>query len=197
MADAPPELLDELRRRHEEPGRHYHGWRHIEALLRLLDEVRAQLAHPDAVRWAVLFHDAVYDPTRSDNEERSAELLEKKAARLLDPATLARAAALVRATARHTTSDGLDADDAADMRVFLDMDLSILGAPAAAFDAYEEGVRREYAHVPEPAFRAGRRRILEEFLARPTLFLSDWGRGRFEAAARANLTRSVAKLGTV
>lgn len=190
----PPELLDELRRRHAEPGRHYHGWAHVEALLRWFDEVRPRLGCPDAVRWAVLFHDAVYDPTRGDNEERSAELLEEKAG-LLDPATLARAARLVRATARHAVPDGLDADEAADMALFLDMDLSVLGAPAAAFDRYEEGVREEYAHVPEPAFRAGRRRILEGFLARPSLFLSDWGRERFEAAARANLARSVARLG--
>lgn len=195
MVPVPPALLDDLRERHGEPGRHYHDWAHIEALLRWFEEVEPRLTCPDAVRWAILFHDAVYDPTRPDNEERSAALLKDKAAELLDPATLARAARMVRATAGHAIPEGLPADEASDMAMFLDMDLSILGAPAAVFDRYEEGVRAEYAHVPEPAFRPGRRRILDGFLARPMLFLSPWGRERFEAAARANLARSVAKLG--
>jgi predicted metal-dependent HD superfamily phosphohydrolase len=78
--------------------------------------------------------------------------------------------------------------------MFLDMDLSILGAPQADFDAYEAGVRHEYREVPDTAFRAGRATILEGFLARDTLYFSDWGRARFEAAARENLKRSVAAL---
>ncbi|PAX07486.1 HD domain-containing protein [Sphingomonas lenta] len=194
MESVPPALLDELRERHGEPGRHYHSWAHIEALLRWFDEVEPRLADADAVRWAILFHDAVYDPTRGGNEERSAALLEEKAAGLLDPTTLARAARLVRATAGHAIPDGLPAHEANDMALFLDMDLSILGAPAAVFDRYEADVRAEYSHVPEPAFGAGRRRILENFLSRPALFLSDWGRATFEAAARANLARSIARL---
>ena len=55
-------------------------------------------------------------------------------------------------------------------------------------------MREEYAFVPEPIFRAGRRRILQGFLERPVLYFSDWGRDRFEVAARANLTRSIAAL---
>ena len=72
--------------------------------------------------------------------------------------------------------------------------LSILGAPEATFDRYEAGVRAEYAHVPEQAFRAGRAAILERFLARDLLFLSPWGRARFEDEARGNLRRSIAAL---
>jgi predicted metal-dependent HD superfamily phosphohydrolase len=80
------------------------------------------------------------------------------------------------------------------MARFLDMDLSILGATAADFDAYEAGVRHEYREIPEALFRAGRAAILEGFLARERLYFSDWGRARFEAAARDNLKRSIARL---
>jgi predicted metal-dependent HD superfamily phosphohydrolase len=55
-------------------------------------------------------------------------------------------------------------------------------------------VRREYAAAPEPAYRAGRRQVLERFLARDQLYLSTWGQERFEAPARSNLERSIAAL---
>ena len=68
------------------------------------------------------------------------------------------------------------------------------GAEPAAFDRYEAQVRREYAHVPDEAFRLGRAAVLERFAQRGQLYFSDWGRARFEAAARANLARSLAAL---
>lgn len=192
--DMPPALLAELRARHGEPQRAYHGWAHIEALLRWRDEVADRLADPAAVLWAILFHDAVYDPRASDNEERSARLLEAADAPGLAPAVRARAARLVRMTAAHAIPDGLPPNEAADAALFLDMDLSILGAPLTAFDAYEAAIRREYAHVPDDAFRSGRAAILRRFLARERIYLSDWGRERFEAAARENVTRSLEAL---
>ncbi|MGI4731087.1 MAG: HD domain-containing protein [Janthinobacterium lividum] len=184
-------LLAHIRALHAGPTRAYHGWSHIEALLALSHEVRGELHDPLAVRAAILLHDAVYDAHADDNEARSAALAAELLGGLLPPATLARTVRLIEATAAHAIPPGLDADEAADTARFLDMDLSILGAPEATFDCYEAGVRAEYAHVAEPAFRAGRMAILERFLARDPLFLSAWGRRRFEAAARANLRRSL------
>ena len=75
-----------------------------------------------------------------------------------------------------------------------DIDLSILGATAERFDEYEVQVRQEYAWVPGPLFRRKRGAILQAFLARPSLYSTPWLRGRFEAQARSNLQRSVARL---
>jgi predicted metal-dependent HD superfamily phosphohydrolase len=74
------------------------------------------------------------------------------------------------------------------------MDLSILGAPQAEFDAYETAVRREYGWVEETAWRAGRSAVLEKFVARPHIFHTDAFRQRFEAQARKNLEGSLAAL---
>ena len=194
LASVPPALLAELRRRHAEPGRAYHNWSHIRALLALHAEVRDKLHDPQAVLFAILFHDAVYDPTWGDNEERSAKLLRADASALLSPATLARAAALIAATKHHMLPDAADAAARADAARFLDMDLSILGADEQRFDAYEQQVRAEYAHVPDDAFRAGRAAVLRSFADRDQLYLSDWGRGRFDQPARRNLARSRARL---
>ncbi|MFD1950438.1 hypothetical protein ACFSGX_06620 [Sphingomonas arantia] len=192
-ARVPDTLLVQLRARHDAPLRAYHDWAHIQTLLTLLIEVRPLLHDEDAVLWAILYHDAIYDPRAPDNEERSAQLLETELSGRLDPATLARAAMLTRATARHLLPDA-DASIRSDAALFLDMDLSILAAPQDRFDGYETDIRHEYAHVPDDLFRAARARILTTFLERPRLFLSDWGHARFEAAARDNLRATLRRL---
>jgi predicted metal-dependent HD superfamily phosphohydrolase len=192
--EIPSPLADDLKRRYAEPQRAYHDWSHIEALLALLPDLLPKLNDPAAVYLAVLFHDAIYDPRAADNEERSARLLAEQMAGLVSPAMLDRAVRLVLATRAHAVPDDVAAAEAADMTLFLDMDLAILGADPDSFDRYEAQVRREYAHVSDEAFAKGRAAILTRFAARPALYYSDWGRQRFEAQARLNITRSLACL---
>ncbi|CAN5801644.1 hypothetical protein BH11PSE6_BH11PSE6_06330 [soil metagenome] len=187
-------LIDEIRVLHAGPDRGYHGWSHPLALLALHGEIAGMLHDAEAVRCAILLHDAIYEPRRKDNESRSAALAAAMLKDVVPEATLGRTLRLIEATAHHAIPADLPADEMADMALFLDMDLSILGAAPAVFDAYEAGVRHEYREVPEAAFRAGRAAILEGFLAREALYFSDWGRDRFEAPARDNLSRSIAAL---
>ena len=135
---------------------------------------------------ALWFHDAVYEPKRSDNEARSAE----RGAAVLAAAGAAgelieRFRELVMAT-RHEARPG-----SADARLLVDIDLAILGAGPERFAEYEAQVRKEYAHVPEFLFRIARSRILEQFLARPAIYSTPRFKDRFEAQARANLLRSL------
>ena len=109
---------------------------------------------------------------------------------------LAFAAEIIRATAKHEVPDGLSDEDEHDLALFLDMDLSILGAPAPVFDAYEAKVRKEYHFVPEEVFRAGRTRILESFVQRSDIYFTGEGRARWGKQARANLKRSLRALGS-
>ncbi|MEO9131123.1 MAG: hypothetical protein ABI240_07945 [Sphingomonas sp.] len=187
-------LLLEIRGLHTGPDRGYHGWSHPLALLALHAEVAPRLNDSDAVRCAILLHDAIYEPRRTDNESRSAALAARMLEGVVPANTLVRTIRLIEATAHHAIPIGLADDETADMALFLDMDLSILGASPVDFDAYEAGVRHEYREVPEAAFRHGRAAILESFLSRPSLYFSDWGRASFEEAARENLKRSIAKL---
>ena len=188
------DLLDKIQRLHGGPDRGYHGWSHPLALLKLHAEVEDKLNDAEAVRCAILLHDAIYEPRRKDNESRSAALAAEMLKGVVPEPTLGRTLRLIEATAHHEIPAHLPADEVADMAMFLDMDLSILGAAPAVFDAYEAGVRHEYREVPEEAFRSGRAAILEGFLAREALYFSDWGRERFEVAARENLARSVTTL---
>ena len=187
-------LKSELSRLYEAQDRHYHGLAHIEAMLALADDYRALLHDAEAVEAAIWFHDAIYDSRAKDNEARSAALAEKELAGRTDEERIDRITAMIAATATHELPDLADETSARDAALFLDMDLSILGAAPGAFDAYERAVRREYGWVEEPMWRAGRGAVLKGFLARDHIFHTHEFRQRFEPQARQNIARSIEAL---
>jgi predicted metal-dependent HD superfamily phosphohydrolase len=156
-------------------------------MLRWFDTVHEEVGwrEPVDVYLAIVFHDAVYDPARHDNEAKSAELA-KELAGASD-----RAAELILLTAKHGTLTEVSDHDAAH---FLDCDVSILGASERVFDAYDAAVAVEYKHVPADAYRAGRRAFLESMLAKPRIYFSDFFHARLDEQARANLRRALARL---
>ena len=192
MPVLPEEILAELRARYAEPGRVYHAWPHIAAMLARAASLAP--ADPRAFEIAILFHDAVYDPRAPDNERQSAALMRRLLAGRCEAAVLDRAEALILATETHRLPVG-DAGLRADAALFLDLDLAVLAGDAAAFAAYDAAIRREYAHVPEAEYRAGRRAVLQRFLARERIFLSAALGPEAEAVARRNLARAIAALG--
>ena len=136
------------------------------------------------------FHDAIYDPKRHDNEAKSADWARAVALGAKLPNEVAgRIHQLVMATRHDTEPSG------SDEKVTVDVDLSILGAPADRFDEYEAQVREEYAWVPDIAFRARRRAIVGGFLAREAIFNTSRFAEAYEARARSNLERSLRRLG--
>jgi predicted metal-dependent HD superfamily phosphohydrolase len=187
-------LRDDLVRAYAAPERHYHNLTHIEAMLDLLRSYEEALSDPQSVEVAIWFHDAVYDTRRHDNEEKSAELAADRLAGLLSPDRIALIARMIRATAGHHVPDGLNDAQRRDCALFLDMDLSILGSEPDVFAAYEEAVRREYGWVPDALWREGRKKVLQGFLDRPAIYMSPQFHANHEAAARANLTRSLERL---
>lgn len=181
-------------RAYKAPDRHYHNLAHIEAMLDLMRWHGGALSDPASVEAAIWFHDAVYDTRRHDNEERSAELAAERLAGVLSPDRIERIASMIRATAGHVVPEGLDDAARRDCALFLDMDLAILGSTPDEFAVYEDAVRREYGWVPEALWIEGRRKVLQAFLARSTIYASPPFRARHEAAARENLTRSLERL---
>jgi predicted metal-dependent HD superfamily phosphohydrolase len=102
---------------------------------------------------------------------------------------VAQVARLVRLTRDHRP----EPDDLAG-QVLSDADLAILAAGRARYDEYVHDVRREYAHLDDETFRAGRAEVLRSLLAKPTLFHTACAQAAWEDAARANLERELAEL---
>lgn len=190
-------LLEGLLERLREPHRRYHTATHVMWVLRHVEHIVAaggvELDGPeavdlDAVRLAALYHDAVYDATRSDNEAVSADLAAGVAAELgwADDRQAA-VHRLVMATAGHQPQR-------ADEMVLVDADLAILGAEPKDYSAYVTGVRTEYALVGDEQWRTGRAEVLRTFLAMPVLFSTEVMRAERGARARANMAAELATL---
>lgn len=174
-----------------QPHRRYHSRAHIEACLTLLAGLEGlSSADRRLLEYAVWWHDAVYDPTRSDNEAVSAEMARSDLAALGEPATVAdEVARLILLTKGHTVTAG-DRLGA----LLVSIDLAVLGGAPADYNAYAAGVRQEYAHVPQDAFRAGRARVMQQFLDARAIYPDPAFRSRLEERARANIAREIADL---
>lgn len=189
LPDAPA-LRDELLAAYADPARGYHDTRHLAEVLDRLEQITAAGTAYDArpVLLAAWFHDAVYDGER-DAEERSAAWAEDALPGLVAPDEVAEVARLVRLTETHRPTD-----DDANGCALSDADLAILAADADRYASYTAAVRREYAHLDDDVFRAGRTQVLEALAQKRPLFHTAFARERWEAAARANLERELAGL---
>jgi predicted metal-dependent HD superfamily phosphohydrolase len=184
------DLYAVVRTRYAESHRSYHTIQHLDECFASLDEAR-HLAHKvHEVELALWFHDVVYEVRGQDNEERSASWARDAAIQQGVARSVAgRVHQLVLATKHNATPTSADA------ALLVDVDLAILGAAVERFDEYERQVRQEYSWVPSLLFRRKRREILQAFLARPHIYSTDHFRGRYEVPARANLARSIERLG--
>ncbi|MFE9634250.1 hypothetical protein [Streptomyces sp. NPDC006463] len=186
----PAPYADRLLAAWAEPQRRYHTTAHLADVLERIDVLAPYAADPAAVELAAWFHDAVYRPDRSENEERSAVMAERALPELgIDADRTAEVARLVRLTVTHDPAPG-DADG----EVLCDADLAVLAADPEAYAAYAAAVRAEYGFVPDDAFRAGRAAVLRQLLALPRLFRTPYGTAHWEAPARANLAAELAGL---
>ncbi|UUN27613.1 hypothetical protein [Streptomyces sp. FIT100] len=186
----PFRYADDLLARWSEPQRRYHTVDHLAAVLGHVDTLERYADAPDLVRLAAWFHDAVYLPERSTNEERSARLAEKALAEAgVAPKETNEVARLVRLTKTHAAQDG----DSNGM-VLCDADLAILASSPDAYGAYTAAVRDEYGFVPDDVFRTGRADVLRQLLDLPRLFRTPHGEREWEARARDNMAAELETL---
>jgi len=184
-----PQLAAQLERSYAQPHRHYHNWHHIAAMLQLLHELRSRLLDSAAVELAIYYHDAVYRPLLVIDEFSSARRLRRELNQRIEAQTLARAVALVRATALHRLPRDMPDDLRWDCAHFLDIDLAVLAGCAEQFDAYERSIRAEYSALPDAIYRSLRKKVFRRLLQRPSIYHSEVFLSSHEHKARGNLLR--------
>lgn len=183
-------LRDALLAAYAAPERGYHDLRHLAEVLTRLDELRATVAFERTpVLLAAWFHDGVYDGEPGAEDRSAVWAVEALPTIGVADATVAEVGRLVRLTTDHRPGDG-DTNGAA----LSDADLAILASSQERYAEYATDVRREYAHVPELAFRSGRAAILRELLAKPTLFHTAYAIRTWESDARSNIETELAAL---
>ena len=192
------ELGESLLQAWEQPHRAYHHSGHLSQMLTDLDRLyahRTQGSTPLALILAAWFHDAVYEGAPGEDERRSEQLASTSleplvTAGLLGGDELQMVSLLVRATATHELPESADLPvgyEPADIQFFLDADMAILAADSARYRRYLRGVRSEYSHFDDEAFRTGRTTFLRSILGRKRIFLSEQALQLWEEPARANL----------
>src|SRR5947208_15523606 len=110
------------------PGRHYHNLTHIEDCLGAVARVENLSAvDREILSEAIWWHDVVYDATRSDNEECSAQWAEPNVREDLRPEV----GRLIRLTQTHAVQhdDQLGA-------ILISTDLTVRGAEPLRYGAY-------------------------------------------------------------
>ncbi len=184
-------MTPELRAAYAEPHRRYHTQAHIDACLAQLARLQGLSASDRrTLECAIWWHDAVYDPRRSDNEDVSADMAVRDLRALGESEPFAlEVARLIRLTKGHQVQE----DDHIGA-LLVSIDLSILGAPPEDYDGYVRGVRYEYGFVPDEAFRAGRAAVLRHFLDAKMIFPDPEFAARLEVNARNNLSRELGDL---
>jgi predicted metal-dependent HD superfamily phosphohydrolase len=184
----------ELRARatYSEPHRHYHDVRHLKECLDELDWVHDLKAQQSRLlRWAILWHDSVYEPGRRDNERRSADLAARELSECNVPEPdIEEVVRLIRATEFHRSDPGDYLG-----RLIVSIDLSILGAVPDRYAEYVADIRLEYAHVQDPMWRTGRSIILERLLECDRIYPDTDFSARLEAQARRNIEAELSQLG--
>ncbi|MFE5685382.1 hypothetical protein [Streptomyces sp. NPDC056512] len=186
----PEAYADDLLARWAEPQRRYHTTTHLKAVLDRIDVLEDHADDPALVRLAAWFHDAVYLPERSTNEDRSARLAERALTEAgLTEQQVDEVSRLVVLTVTHDP----DEDDR-NGEVLCDADLAILAASPGAYAAYAAAVREEYGFVPDEPFREGRAAVLRQLLTLPRLFRTPYGAAHWEERARENLTAELTLL---
>ncbi|MCE3295295.1 MAG: hypothetical protein K0R65_1009 [Crocinitomicaceae bacterium] len=179
-------LWAEIEQHYSEAGRHYHTMSHLEHLYEELSVVKNNISDWDTVLFSLFYHDVIYDPTAKDNEEKSAELAEK---RLLETGfpeeRTARCMNQILATKKHEMSADPDAN------YFTDADLSTLAFDWENYRVYMQNVRREYAVYADVLYNPGRKKVLEQLLGMKRLYKTDHFYDRYEKQARENLRREM------
>lgn len=182
-------LFHELCKAYGENHRAYHDLSHIRQCLEEFDSVQDRLAHPDEVELAIWFHDIVYDPESSRNEEDSASyaaFVMKKAS--VDKATIRKVMELILAT-RHDGADGNS-----DALYLMDIDIATFGSTPETYWKYEERIRKEHEHVPESVYREKRKEVLTSFLQKEQIYHTAFFRSKYAHLAVKNLDAAIKAL---
>jgi predicted metal-dependent HD superfamily phosphohydrolase len=168
--------------------RHYHGLPHIWNMLQQSEECKDELADKEVVDLAIWFHDIIYKATQKNNEEKSAEFAVKVLRKgSLDSTRIQKVDQLIRSTKKHEILDAPSTDNA----YILDFDLSILGQSWVVYETYIKNIRQEYKVYPNFLYNPGRKKVLQHFLERKTLFFTEKYLDLYESQARKNLEKEI------
>lgn len=201
-------IWNEIESHYGELQRHYHTMSHIQDLLKLFETHSDKIKDCSTVLMAIYFHDIIYDPTRADNEEKSAEyfqqmlpLLNQKNCGGSEPSNSVatfngtKIVDFILQTKAHAVDSSVgDGVDNMDLKLFLDFDMAVLGtADIEDYLLYAKKIRREYIHVPLDVYCEKRGEFLKGMLQEhsPAIYSTPLFQASHEHHAHDNLRQEI------
>lgn len=166
-------------------NRHYHNLDHISLMLSEAKKFENKINDYDSLCFATWFHDIIYNPLKGDNEERSAECAKKFLDKIkYEEKRIRKVQELILRTKDHTIQNG---NENYDMKIFLDLDLLILGIEREQYIKYANNIRKEYNFVPDDIYNKERKKILIQYLNSQFIYKTKKFRDLYEKQARNNI----------
>lgn len=185
------ELWTEIETRYTSKTRYYHNLLHIYNMLFQAEDLKAEIQDLEAFKLAVWYHDSIYKSHKKDNEEKSASLAEKRLKSFgFNPKRIAIVMNLIVSTKKHQIILKENKDNA----YLLDLDLSILGTDWETYKRYITNIRKEYSRYPNFMYKPGRKKVLQHFLERESIYFTEAFQNQYEKQARENLKKEIALL---
>jgi predicted metal-dependent HD superfamily phosphohydrolase len=186
---------------YDEPHRHYHTFAHAVKVLQVSSHLGQkwllQGVGSDeylALLIAALWHDAVYDPkaTGGLNELLSAIRATEacRKAGVSDMVTVL-VHRLILETVEHKVEVKIGEPYTIAAACLIDADLHGFAADWRDFQRQNENIRKEYAHVTDDQWKAGRPAVLEKYLWRDPIFYFLFGGAEGDSQATNNLVRAI------
>jgi pantetheine-phosphate adenylyltransferase len=157
-----------------ESHRHYHNLNHLNDLISQINENKSNFTEKEyeKLMLTAIFHDVVYDPSSSTNEENSANFLmncavDKTNSDILDVKQM------ILDTKTHNSTTNLSES-------FNKYDMNIVERDFDQLLEWEKGISKEYSTYSKEKYKEGRLKFLESLLDKYThntenlLKLIDW-----------------------
>lgn len=184
-------LWETIKSQYTSKNRHYHNFSHLYNMFLQLEDIKMEIEDLDSLKFAIWFHDIIYKSTNKDNEEQSATFAENGLKSIdFDDLRLKKVKKLIISTKKHDLVLVENYDNA----YLLDLDLSILGTDWEAYKRYIQNIRKEYRIYPNILYKPGRKKVLNHFLERDSLFFTERFKTKFEKQARENLKKEIEML---
>lgn len=167
--------------KYSEPERHYHTKEHILDCLNQLDSAQEHVPDLNAVELAIWFHDVIYDPKASDNEEQSVILFNKVAQSILPEPVIKKVSDIIIATLH------IDKPEDLDQAFMLDIDLSSIAGNWQRFTKDNSNLRKEVRHLDCKDYCERKIRFFNLLMNKEQIFFTDFFHAACEEKARHNM----------
>lgn len=167
---------------YQKPKRAYHNITHIAYMLDGLTKIEQLAENINELKIAIWFHDVIYEPTKTNNEEESAKLAYKL---LIEKGASEDCARKVQNLVMATKYTIIAKTN--DEKLISDLDLAVLGLSKEIFIKYSDLLHQEYGFEGEEIYWKNRKIILERYVVDKNLFYHSYFKKRYEKQAIENL----------